>query len=124
PFGLRCLDAVLLAQPAAQVDGLAAGAAEGELRPLGRALPLHHPVADRAAYPYHRKLGRDSWAIPLPISCPPCPNRRRPWRSCRLYRPSPTTCPLCRTICPRAAPPWPPPCTTRCGSRSGRSRNP
>ena len=41
-------NAVAFAQPTAQIDPLAPLAAEGEIRPIGRARAFHDPVADRA----------------------------------------------------------------------------
>src|SRR5205823_4019417 len=49
-------NAVIFAEPAAQIDQLAARAAKRELRPFPRGLALHDALADRATYPYHRKL--------------------------------------------------------------------
>src|SRR5438093_5191390 len=49
-------NAVVLAQPAAQINQFALGAAKRELRPFPRGLALHDTLANRATYPYHRKL--------------------------------------------------------------------
>src|SRR5262245_21193076 len=68
---------VVLAKPAAQVDEPAAWTAKRKLRPFGCQLAGHHPLANRATYPKHRKLRSWTWAIF------PCPWRRFrffPWR--------------------------------------------
>src|SRR5690242_12330958 len=49
-------DAVRLAQPAPEVDGLAARAAERVLRPFRRPRAVHRALADGATHLYHRKL--------------------------------------------------------------------
>src|SRR5439155_24340867 len=101
PF-VRSRDAVVFAEPAAQVDGLAPPAAEGKLRPCGRALPLHPALANRAAYPNHRKLSPSTWHFSSTFF-PRRPNSacsaRRP---CRIWRP-------CRCCRPRSRPAWSPP---------------
>src|SRR5262249_7236638 len=60
-------DGVAARQPAAQVDGLAARAAEGELRPGRQILHLHRLAADRAGHARHRAahvvLGVDFVAV-------------------------------------------------------------
>src|SRR5690242_9460976 len=96
PFGPRDVDAVLLAQPAAQVHGPAAGAAEWKLGPFRGALAFHHPVADGAAYPYHRKLTLPTSTISSRASPPPLRGPPRPCRLCRLpclCRPAPPSRP-------------------------------
>src|SRR5262245_41395586 len=113
-------DAVLLAQPAPEVDQLAAGAAERVVRPFRRP-PVHRPLTDRALHLYHRKLTSRTWNFsphPFSLSCllwrlpRRIYRRRRPRLRCRY---SPWS---------RPAPPWPTACMSRCGSRSGRTLTP
>src|SRR5262249_35728324 len=124
-FGLGSREPVILAEPAAQVNEPAAGAAKGELRPFGLLFPLHYPVAYRATYLYHRPI--TSWTSHFSLK--PwhfSPERRQslwsnhPWRcrrcrSCRFFRP-----PAWHSL----VPPWPPACKIRCGSWSGEIPNP
>src|SRR5437762_13785196 len=62
--GVRTRDAVLLTQPASQVDAPAAVATERHVRPF-RPLPTHRPIADRAACLYHRTPFPPTWTFSL-----------------------------------------------------------
>src|SRR5947207_3244250 len=62
--GVRTRNAVLLTQPASQVDAPAAVATERQVRPF-RPLPPHRPIADRAACLYHRTPFPRTWTFSL-----------------------------------------------------------
>src|SRR5437868_8023427 len=95
-------DAVRLTQPAPEVDGLAARAAERELRPFRRPRAVHRAVTYRATHLYHRKLTSRTWNF-SPHSCYLFSRlRHSPDRNRLTYR----TCRSCRPCRPPA---WPPP---------------
>ena len=74
-------DAVGFRQPAPQIDGLAALAAERELRPVRHLLALHAPAANRAGRVDHRLLTRSGASFSCRFSCFPSPpgSSRRCW---------------------------------------------